>query len=754
MAREPIRSHVRVDGPAKVTGTATFANDTPIPNLAWAATVTSSIARGRITSFELDQARKTEGVLGIFTYHDLAGAIQPVKHLMSGGYANSSALPLGSAEILYGGQIVALVVAEWQEAAEEAASRVIVRYQTQSATGDLGFPGAERVRLSDIRPAHKDPTLNDAKQQFQLAPVKVDRIYTTPIQHHNPIELFGTTCVWEGDHLTVYEPTRYIDGMQHGLAAQLGIDAGKIRVICPFIGGHFGSKLALSQYTAPVAIAARRLNRPVRYVASREECFTIANHRPDTRHHIQIGSTKDGEFTSLIHEAESTTSRFDDFLMTGTDVTSSLYAWRSVETKETMVRVDRNTPGPMRAPPEVPYLFALETAIDEVATELAIDPVELRKRNDAAIDPITRERFAPRKLKQCFDEGAKAFGWSHRNTKPASLRDGEWLVGHGCATSVRPVKRAAAIMRVALSANGKATIGTAHHEIGNGIYTVLAIEAAEHLGTDIESVTVHLGDTALPAAGISGGSSTTTSLVPALRMGCDTIRNQLAQAVITNRPGFAHFKPKDFSLVKGFIVSPGGTSVKTSEAFAMLGKSEITTLAEAKPKRAKDDIFAKLRQGKLNLAPGGDEVKWAYGAQFAEVRVHTLTGEVRVPRLIGAFSAGYIINRLTALSQLRGAMIWGIGAALLEATVIDPSKCRYVNGNLSDYLVPTAADNSLIEAILLDQNADSEDLMGLGELGIIGVNAAIANALFNATGKRFRNLPIRVEDTLEALASL
>lgn len=754
MATEPIRSHVRVDGRAKVTGRASFASDMSIANLAWAATVTSSIARGRIVSFELHEAQKTPGLLGIFTHQELGRTIKPVKHLMAGGYANSSALPLGSAEILYGGQIVALVVAESQQAAEEAASQVIVHYQPDAAAGDIHFAGTDPVTLSSVKPDHKDPTLGNANQEFHLASIKVEAIYTTPIQHHNPIELFGTTCVWESDRLTVYEPTRYIDAVQHGLAAQLGIDADRVRVICPFIGGHFGSKLALSQYTAPVAVAALLLGRPIRYVATRSECFTIANHRPDTWHHIRIGATTDGEFTSLIHEAEASSSRFDNFLMTGTDVTSSLYAWRSVETKETLVRVDRNTPGPMRAPPEVPYLFALESAIDELASELSMDPVELRKRNDTAIDPITRKPFAPRKLKDCFDAGARAFGWSARNKKPASVREGGWLVGHGCATSVRPVKRAAATMRVSMSVAGKVTVETAHHEIGNGIYTVLAMEAAQRLGTRIEAVTVRLGDSALPAAGISGGSSTTTSLVPAVRIGCDHIRNQLAEAVIAHRPGLTGSKPTDFSLRDGSIILPDATSIKISEAFAILGKTEISILAEAKPPGSPGDVIAELREGRLNLAPAGTEVKWAYGAQFAEVRVHTVTGEIHVPRLTGAFSAGYIINRLTALSQLRGAMIWGIGSALLEATFIDPKHCRYVNDNLAEYLVPTAADTSLIEAMILDDDANSEDLMGLGELGIIGVNAAIANALFNATGKRFRNLPIRVEDTLAAVSSL
>jgi xanthine dehydrogenase YagR molybdenum-binding subunit len=404
-------SHVRIDGHAKVTGAATYAFDHPIPNVAHAAVVTSSIARGEITSFDLAKARQVPGLLRIFTFRDFADSIHTVKHLMSGGYANSSALPLGSSEIHYAGQIIAVAVAESREAAEEAAFLVRVGYRQKPSAGTFGQPGAELLPFASVKPVHKDPAIGDAEQAFSAAPIQVDSSFQTPIQHHNPMELFGTTCVWTGDRLTVYEATRYIDAVQHGLAAQLGIDPANVRVLCPYMGGHFGSRLALSQYTAPIALAARTLDRPVKYVATRPQCFTVANHRPDTQHRIRIASTKDGEFTALLHDAQVTTSRFDDFSIEGTDVTGSLYAWGNVKTSESLVRVDRNTPGPMRAPPEVPYLFALESAIDEVAEKLALDPIELRRRNDTKVDLISGKPFVPRALMDCFDAGAKAFGW-------------------------------------------------------------------------------------------------------------------------------------------------------------------------------------------------------------------------------------------------------------------------------------------------------------------------------------------------------
>lgn len=752
---DAVRSHVRVDGPAKVTGTATYASDFPVKNLAYAAVVTSTIARGRIVGFDLAPAQKIRGLLGIYTHRDLADAIVPVKHLLSGGFANSSVLPFGSPEVHYAGQMVAVAVAESREGAEEAAFRIIVHYEQQPASAILGQQGTDAVRLASVRPEHKDPKTGDAAEAFAAASLKVDATYRTPIQHHNPMELFGTTCIWDGDRLTVYEATRYLDAVQHGLAAQLGMDPKKVRVLCPFIGGHFGSRLALSQYTAPIAIIARRLGRPVRYVSSRPQCFTIQNHRPDTQHRVRIAATGEGQFTALLHTAEVSSSRFDNFLMEGTAVTASLYAWRNVETLETLVHVDRNTPGPMRAPPEVPYLFALESAVDELAVELAIDPIELRRKNDTAVDPITGKPFVPRVLMDCFDTGAKAFGWASREPKAASMRDGEWLVGYGCSSSVRPVKRAPAVMKVALSADGHATIETAHHEIGNGIYTVLAMEASQRLGIAIEAVTVRLGDTALPPAGISGGSSTTTSLVPVLAIGCDKLRSELATAAIAQNDQFAGLSPADLAFAAGSLVTRDDRAIKISEVMARLGKSKVETVAEAVPEGGGQDAIEKLREGKQSLGGTQKSLRWGFGAQFAEVRVHALTGEIRVPRLTGAFSAGYIVNRLTAMSQLRGGMVWGLGSALLEATEVDTRTARYVNDDLEKYLVATAADTCAVDAILLNADADGDpsQLMGLGELGIIGVNAAIANALYHATGRRFRRLPIRIEDTLEVLAA-
>jgi xanthine dehydrogenase YagR molybdenum-binding subunit len=746
--------HVRIEGRAKVTGAALYASDRrgeggSEPDAAHAALVTSTIARGRILGFDLPKAAQAPDLLAIFTHRDFGGEIASVPHLMAGGYANSSHLPLGSDRVAYTGQIVALVVGRTPEAAAQAAALVRVRYAPEPAAASFDDPGAETVRLADLKAHHEDIAVGDTEIGWREAPARIEARYTTPIQHHNPIELFTTRCAWDGGRLTVHEPSRYIGAVRHGLAAQLGLDPAQIRVVSGMIGGHFGSKFALSQHTAPVALAAKRLGCPVSLVPTRRQCFTIANYRPETRHDIRLAADRDGRFTSLVHEAEVIASRFDPFAMEGADVTASLYACPAIRTEERAVRVDRNTPGPMRAPPEVPYLFALESAVDELAWQLGLDPIELRRRNDTARDPVSGKPFSSRPLMACFDAGAAAFGWKRRAPQPGTMREGAWRVGLGCAASVRPVKIAAATLRLRLFADGSAAIGCAHHEIGNGITTLLAMGAAERLGLPVERVRVQLGDSDLPAAGLSGGSSTTTSLMNALALACEQVRARLAQtAVAPDRP-FAGRDPAGFRLADGRLAASDGRGLSLADAVRFIDPIRVETLAEFVPPGSPPDALETLRAGHIGLTTGGDALKWAFGAQFAEVHIHAETGEIRVPRLTGAFAAGRILNPLTARSQLVGGMIWGLGSALLEETVLDGP--AYRNPDLAEYLVPTAGDVGAIEAVLVpdpDETVNPLGIKGLGELGIIGVNAAIANAVYHAVGRRIRELPIRIDDMI------
>jgi xanthine dehydrogenase YagR molybdenum-binding subunit len=676
--------------------------------MAHAALAVSAIARGRVTSIRREEAEAMPGLLLIMTHEEVGDKIGPVGHLMQGGYANSSWRPLASPEICYAGQIVAMVVAETPEIAAAAAAALRFGYAGQSPVASLADPRCQTERLADVSAEHHDRCKGDLAAMLGSAAVQIDRRYSTPIQHHNPIELPSTTCAWNGDRLTVYEPTRYLGAAQHGLAAQLGIDPDRVRVISHFIGGHFGSKLALSQHTAICALAARRLGRPVRLEVGRRDQFTIANHRTETHHRVRLGATADGRLLAVGHQAATVSSRFDDFAMEGTDVSTALYAAEAVAGEERLGRVDRNTPGPMRAPPEVPFLFALESAMDELAHALDLDPIELRRRNDTAVDPVTGKPFTTRPLMRCFDAAAAAFGWSDRAIRPrATLRDG-WWVGYGCAAAARPVKIGPASIRVVQDAGGAVRVETAHHEIGNGLYTLLATIASERLGVPLDRVTVALGDTALPAAGISGGSATTTSLANALASACDALLRQPK-------------RPRDVHL-------------------------------DYLPTGAQPDALDQLRTGHMKLLTlPEDQLAWAFGAHMVEVRVHAATGEVRVPRHVGAFAAGRVLNPMAARSQYLGGMAWGLSSALLEKTEVDPRTGIYMNRDLAEYLVPTFADIAEQTVVMVpddDPAVNAERVKGLGEIGIIGVAAAVANAVFNATGVRLRDLPIRPEATL------
>ena len=705
-------AHTRVEGVSKVIGHARYETDTYLPGMAHAALVRAPTC-GHLAGLDLDTARAVPGVIEILTHDVLADAVRPVKHAMAGGYANSTWRPLASSEIAYPGQIVALVVADTREAASEAAGRVGVRLVPEPATYRL--EDAADTRLEAAKPGHKDGSVGDIAAGQAKAAARISATYATPVQHHNPMELFATTCAWESGYLTVHEPSRFVCGLQHGLAEQLGISAERVRVISRLVGGHFGSRLDLSQHTALVALAAWRQGRPVQLVPTRSDGFTIATHRPESRHDIELAADVDGRLTALSHRAVVATSRFDTFAMQGTDVTGGLYACPNVVTEERIGRVDRNTPGPMRAPPEVPYLFALESAMDELAVALRIDPVELRRRNDTSVDPVADKRYTSRPLMRCFDEAARRFGWDDTaRAAPATRRVGDWLVGAGCSASVRPVKIAPAAVRVSLTADGGALVETAHHEIGTGITTLLAARAGEQLALPMERVLVRLGDTILPPAGISGGSSTTTSLINALDDACGKLRAQMADRS-RNDP------------------TPPSVTV------------------EHLPKGFGPEAIGKLQTGHTQLSQGGDTLSCAFGAQFAEVRVHSRTREIRVSRLVGAFAGGRILNPLTAHSQLIGGMIWGIGSALLEDTEIDPATGGYVNNNLADYLVATAADVPSVDAIFVedeDREVNAAGVKGIGEIAIIGVNAAIANAVYAATGRRVRRLPIRIDDLI------
>ena len=738
----------RIDGPDKVTGAARYETDTVLPGMAYAALVTAATT-GALTTIDAATARAQPGVLEVVGFGQDGEPVRPVGHVMAGGYANSTWLPFASARVAYPGQAVAMVVAETAEAAEGAAALVVVRMAAEPGTYAMAAQGTP---LREIRDGFSDSATGDAALGFAAAAATVEAVYETPIQHHNPLEPYGTICVWDGDDLKVHEPARFVTGLRHGLAAQLGLAPERVRVLSRLVGGHFGSRMGLSQHTAPVALAARRLGRPVKLLPSRRDGFTIVNHRPETRHRVRLGATADGRLTALALEADVATSRFDDFAMPGNAVSAGLYACPNIATVERIGRVDRNTPSPMRAPPEVPYIFALESAMDELSQALGLDPIELRRRNDTAVDPVNGDRYTTRPLMRCFDAAASAFGWRPGPARPRCRREGDWWIGAGCASAVRPVKTAPACLRVTLGPDASALVETAHHEIGNGLATLLAMAVADGLGLALDAVTVRLGDTDLPPASLSGGSSSTTSLANAVAEACALLRERLSAPAARGTGPLAGADPSALVFADGSITMPSGRAEPLTAALARLGGGPMVAEVEHVPEGLAPDAIDTLRAGKFQLGQvTGHRLAAAFGAQFAEVRVHAATGEVRVRRLIGAFAAGRILNPSAARSQFLGGMVWGIGSALLEATRVDGRSGRYTNADLADYLVPTSADVEHIEALSIDDRdpeVNPAGVKGLGEIGIIGVNAAIANAVFAATGKRVRSLPIRLEAML------
>ncbi|AMN39108.1 xanthine dehydrogenase family protein molybdopterin-binding subunit [Rhodoplanes sp. Z2-YC6860] len=723
----------RVDARQKVTGEARYASDFPAGNMAYAYLVTSSIALGSITRMNLEEARGVPGVLEIFT-HENTGELKPLKYSAGGGGPSTSMQDLGP-KIHHDGQIVAMVVADTFEAAQEAAGLVKIQYQSEQPSATFDSPGVTEEDASKASERAKHlPQAGDALTALVDADATIDVKYGTPTQHHNAIELFTTTCVWRDGELTVFEPSQFVYGLKAGLAQTLGIPSDKVRVISPFVGGAFGSKAQVTPRSPLVALAAKKLNRPVKLVLTRDQGFTVSTYRAETRHRIRMGANRDGKIASFIHEGWEVTSRPDPYSVSGVEDSARLYGFGAVKTQVQIVHADRNTPGFMRSPPVVPYIYALESAMDELAAELDMDPVELRRVNDSMQD-ATGKPWSSRSLMKCYDQAAERFGWKHRDSKPGSMRDGDWLIGWGCASAVYPTHVGAATARVRLQANGEAHVQIAAHEIGVGVRTVVAQTVAEQLDIPVSAVEVETGDSAFPPAPVAGGSNQTASCCSVVIKACEAIKARLSAPVSTVGSG------------------SGGGGNTLEDQFKRLGVGAIEEYAEYLPPGGKPDTIKKLYGGTPFLGGGsqGEKLMYALGAEFVEVRIHALTREIRVPRMVGAFAAGRIVNPRTARSQYLGGMIWGVSSALHEATEIDPRNARYVNDNLADYMIPVNADIADVDIILVSEQDDFVNpagVKGIGELANVGTAAAVANAVYHATGVRVRELPIRLEKLL------
>lgn len=717
----------RYEARSKVTGRARYAADEPVSNPAWAFLVTSAIAKGKVRRFLADEAKAIPGVLAIIT-HENAPKREKVAFFGDGGYVSTSLVPMQGPDIHHAGQIIGVVLADSYETAREAAHRLRVEYEVAEPVAGFRSPGAQTVELAAVKKSHKDVGVGDIDKGLAGAAVSVDAEYFTPTQHHNPIELFSTTAVWDGDELTIYEPSQFVYALKNCVARQLALAPEKVHVINPYVGGAFGSKGAPTQRTALIAALARDLGRPVKLVVARDQGFFITTYRAETRHRVRLGATPDGKLTAYGHEGWELTSMVDNYDVAGTENTAEMYASPNVWTKVNLVKADRNTPGFMRSPPEVPYMYALECAMDELAVALNMDPVELRRVNDTMKSPINGAAYTSRSLMKCYDAAAAQFGWSRRDPRPGSMRDGEWLVGWGCATATYPTNMMPSAARVRLGGDGTARVQVAAHDVGTGAYTVIGQAAAEFLGIQADKVVVELGDSRLPPGPVAGGSMTTASACSAVKLACDRIRERLGGAV-----------PADAKALAGM--------------FEKLKVGSLEEYAEWAPPGGEKGLAA-LHEGRMGGGSGergGGSPRpamFAFGAEFVEVRIHSRTKEIRVPRITGAFAGGRILNPRTARSQYLGGMIWGIGSALHEATEIDEKRARYVNANIAEYLIPVNADVPLVEIIMVpevDTEVNPIGVKGIGELSNVGTAAAIANAVYHATGKRIRDLPIRPE---------
>jgi xanthine dehydrogenase YagR molybdenum-binding subunit len=702
---------VRRDGRAKVTGQARYSYEVPVAGVAYGVLVTSGVARGRIVEVDTAAAAKEPGVLAILTHQNalrLPGGAKPQD-------AGDRAIQvLQDDRILYSNQPVALAVADTLERATHAALLVRVRAEVEPFSVMLedelhnAFPH-DIARAAGSLPA--DQQRGDVAAALLGAQAKLDSIYQTPPETHNPMEPHATLAVWSGpDRLTVYDATQGIFGVRKKLAFVFSLPLQNVRVITRYVGGGFGCKGTPWSHVVLAALAAKQVGRPVKIALQRPQMFGMVGGRPRTRQRLSAGASKDGKLLALRHESTSTTSRFDDFLEPAALVSRHQYASETLETKHRLVRLDIGTPTYMRAPGESSGSFALESAIDELAHELGIDPIELRLRNYAEVDPADGKPFSSKSLRQCYQLGAKRFGWEKRKPKPRSTTRQGMLVGMGMATASYPANFAKAQALARVLADGTAVVLSGAVDIGTGTYTVNAQVAADALDLPVEKVRFDLGDTEMPEAPRSGGSVTAASVASAVEAACTALREKL-RALGATAPG-------QYAAVAAN--SPGGFI----EARAETGPQ---------PDRKKYSLHS-------------------FGAQFAEVHVDPDLGMVRVARLTGCFAGGRILNERLARSQFMGGMVWGIGMALHEDAVYDARLGRIMSRDLADYHVPSHKDVVEIDPIFLpleeDAHVDPAGVKGIGEIGITGAAAAIANAVFNATGVRVRTLPITPDKLL------
>ncbi|WP_433362291.1 xanthine dehydrogenase family protein molybdopterin-binding subunit [Actinoplanes sp. CA-142083] len=696
----------RVDAHDKVMGKALFGTDRVPDGLAHAAFATSTINKGRVSSVDTSRASSVPGVQLVLTRVELKSP----GYIMAEGYGVQSFQPLVSDEIAFRQQPIALVVADDPVTATYAASLISATYEEEKFAVTLDDPNATVLVQEQAIPLPflADIKVGDADSAVAGAEVQIDETYEHPSQNPAPMELLASVIEWHGDEVVIHEGTQNAGALRNGLAQQLGIPPEKVTVLSPYAGGGFGQKNSLQTHIGPLAIAARQLGRPVKLVLTRPQVFHNGSFRPLSRHRVRLGADRTGKIQAIVHEIDQQTSRHDLFPAMYTDVSSRFYGFSAFRGRQRLVQTDVQTPGYMRAPFEHPLAWALESAVDELAYAAGVDPVSLRLRNDVTNDPVTGLPFSSRHVAECLNRGAEMFGWDKRPAEPGNWIDEDGAqIGWGVALGAYPASTTPAVARVTAEADGSVTIGVDGHEMGQGIRSAVTLLAADMLGLSPDRITIGLGDTRAAPQHLTAGSWGTASALPAVRAALLQLRELDATRPVT------------------------------------------VTATNGLP----DDLMAHARRGLVTaVGPVYEKfVAFSFIAHFVEVRVERWTRRIRVPRVVSVADCGTVASPVTAAGQVRGGVVWGLGAALREHLEIDPRYGGFVNSTLEEYPLSVNADIGSIEVDFVnrpDYLLNPVGVKGLGEVSMCGVAGALANAVHHATGKRVRKLPITLVDML------
>jgi xanthine dehydrogenase YagR molybdenum-binding subunit len=728
----------RIEGRLKLTGAAPYTADRDLPRMVHAYGVFSTVASGRIVDIDTADARRTPGVIDILhhghcppLYRPPKGAISPAT-ILTAAITDEHRPPFEDDVVYYAGQFVALVVADTYEHAREAASRVHVRYDSDRAIATL----EQGLAAGTLRDSGAGHARGKPEAAFDGAAHKLDVLYRTPVETHNPIELHATVAWWEDGDLRVYESSQGVVVHRNTLAQIFGLPPERVTVEAPFIGSGFGSKLFLWSHSIAACAASLMVGQPVKLVVPRAQMFTVTGHRPETRQRLRLSADADSKLTSISHESINTTSFIDQYLENCGGMTPSLYACPNVLVTHRTIEVHRGAPTSMRAPGAAPGLFALESAIDELALECGVDPLQFRLNNISTRDEATNLPWSSNHLREAIEQGALKFGWAQRDPRVGSMVVGNEIAGYGMAVCCWDAWRTPAEARVQLRRDGTALVICAIQDIGTGTYTIAAQTVSTLTGLPVDRIEVRLGDSSFPAAPVSGGSWATASVLPAIAEATRDAIGQLRAFATQDGASFAGAAPDSLRMEDGRLTDG----------------SRVVDFADVLNAQRFASADGHARTGG---APQGQVSFMSFGAHFVEVRWDPGISRLRVARVVSAIDVGRVINPLTARNQVEGAIVMGIGMALFEATEYDERDGMPGNNNFAEYAVPVHADLPDIDVILLDYPdlAFNEfGARGIGEIGITGFPAAVANAVYHATGKRIRDLPI-VKEKLMALSN-